>query len=184
MSRLLRIAAAAGALVGVLALVRGGSFLSYVAVEQTEGIVRLAWRARGEHVRECRHRTPEELAKLPPHMRQEEVCEGRVLPYRLVVALDGTERVNREVRGAGAREDRPLYVTEDLAVAPGPHRVSVRFTLEGAPAAAAPSDAISTPSRLTLDTTVTLAERRVLLVTYDEDLKKLMCRGTESGSDP
>jgi hypothetical protein len=175
-SRLLRIAAGAGALVGVLAIVRSGSFLSYVAVRQTEGIVRLAWRARGEHVRECRHRTPEELAKLPPHMRQEEVCEGRVLPYRLVVTLDGTERVNQEVRGAGAREDRPLYVTQDLAVAPGPHRVRISFALEGTPTNVASTDALATPSRLTFDTTVTLAERRVLLVTYDEDRKALISR--------
>ncbi len=176
MSRMLRIAIGAAVLAGVLAVVRIVSFLSYVAVEHTEGIVRLAWRARGEHVRECRHLSPEELAKLPPHMRQEEVCEGRVLPYRLVVTLDGTERINREVRGAGAREDRPLYVTEDLAVAPGPHRVSVSFTLEGAAAAAAESDERATPSRLTFDTTVTLAERRVLLVTYDEDRKALISR--------
>ncbi|MGE5142321.1 MAG: hypothetical protein ACM3OA_02675 [Acidobacteriota bacterium] len=176
MSRLLRIVAGAGALVGVLAILRIGSFLSYIAERHPEGVVRLAWRARGEHVRECRHRSAEELAKLPPHMRQEEVCEGRVLPYRLVVLLDGTERINREVRGAGAREDRPLYVTEDLAVAPGPHRVSVSFALEGAATAAAETDAHATPSRLTLDTTVTLAERRVLLVTYDEDRKTLISR--------
>lgn len=176
MNRPLRITAGVGVLVGTLAIVRIGSFLSYIAVRHSEGIVRLAWRARGEHVRECRHRSAEELAKLPPHMRQEEVCEGRVLPYRLVVALDGTERINREVRGAGAREDRPLYVTEELAVPPGPHRVSVSFSLEGTPTAAAATDARATPSRLTLDTTVTLAERRVLLVTYDEDRKALISR--------
>lgn len=161
---------------GVLALIRLGSFTPYTAERDVGAIVRFAWRARGERVNECRRRTPDELAKLPPHMRQEEVCEGRVLPYRLAVTLDGAAAVNQLIHGAGAKEDRPLYVFQDLVVSPGSHRVAVSFTREGA-ATADTAGALATPARLTLDTTLTLGARRIVLVTYDEEREQLVVRG-------
>lgn len=165
---------------GVLALVRLLSFAPYTTEREAGAVVRLAWRARGERVRECRRLTPEELAKLPAHMRQEEVCEGRVLPFRLAVDLDDSAAVNQLIHGAGAREDRPLYVFRDLAVRPGEHRISVRFTLEGG---SQEHDATrrATPPRLALDTTLSLASRQVLLVTCDEEREQLVVR---DGSAP
>jgi hypothetical protein len=162
----------------VLALLRLGSLAPYTAERDVGAIVRLAWRARGERVRDCRRRTPDELAKLPVHMRQEEVCEGRILPYRLIVELDGAAAVNELIHGAGAREDRPLYVFQDLVVPPGIHRIALSFTREGnAPAdSTATPGALATPARLTLDTTVTLGSRRVVLVTYDEAREQLVVR--------
>jgi hypothetical protein len=176
MTRVLRGAIGTLGAAGVLALIRVGSFTPYTAERDVGAIVRLAWRARGERVNECRRRTPDELAKLPPHMRQEEVCEGRVLPYRLAVTLDGAAVVNQLIHGAGAMEDRPLYVFQDLVVSPGSHRVAVSFTREGA-APAEPAGALATPARLTLDTTLTLGSRRIVLVTYDEEREQLAVRG-------
>lgn len=183
MNRLLRVAGGAVVVISVLAVVRLLSFTPYTAERDIGAIVRLAWRARGEQARECRRLSPEEMEKLPLHMRQEEVCEGRLLPYRLMVVLDGDSLVDRLVHGAGAREDRPLYVFQDLIVEPGVHRILVRFTLE-APSAQHDSDhdggdeARPAPQqRLTLDTTITLGVRRVLLVTYDEARERLVVRG-------
>jgi len=165
---------------GVLALIRLLSFAPYTTEREAGAIVRLAWRARGERVRDCRRVTPEELAKLPVHMRQEVVCEGRVLPYRLVVDLDDSAVVNHLIHGAGAREDRPLYVFQDLTARPGVHRIFVRFTLEGRPQEH-DETRLSTPPRLALDTTLSLAPHRVLLVTYDEEREQLVVR---DGSAP
>jgi hypothetical protein len=161
--------------VGALALVRLLSFAPYTTERDAGALVRLAWRARGERVRDCRRLTPEELAKLPAHMRQEEVCEGRVLPYRLAVQLDDRAVVNQLIHGAGAREDRPLYVYQDFKVEAGVHRISIRFTLEGRPEAPGESR-LATPPRLALDTTLALEPRRVLLVTYDEEREQLVVR--------
>jgi hypothetical protein len=160
----------------VLALLRMASFVPYTAERDVGAIVRLAWRARGERVQDCRRRTPDELAKLPAHMRQEEVCEGRILPYRLVVEMDGAAAVNQLIHGAGAREDRPLYVFQDLVVSPGTHRIGVSFTREGAPPAdsATGAGALTTPARLTLDTVLALGPRRIVLVTYDEEREQLV----------
>ncbi len=183
MSRTLQVAGGAVVVFSVLAVLRLLSFTPYTAERDVGAIVRLAWRARGERVRDCRRLSPEELAKLPLHMRQEEVCEGRVLPYRLVVALDSVTLVDRLVHGAGAREDRPLYVFQDLIVEPGIHRISVRFTLE-TPSGVDERDQDrgeaarpATPPRLALDTMLTLGARRVLLVTYDEERERLVIHG-------
>jgi hypothetical protein len=163
---------------GLLALLRLASFVPYTAERDVGAIVRFAWRARGERVQDCRRRTPDELAKLPVHMRQEEICEGRILPYRLMVQMDGAAAVDQLIHGAGAREDRPLYVFQDLVVSPGTHRVGVTFTREGAPPADSTTavGALTTPARLTLDTVLTLGSRRVVLVTYDEEREQLVVR--------
>ena len=160
---------------GVLALIRLLSFAPQTTEREAGAIVRLAWRARGERVRDCRRLTPEELAKLPAHMRQAEVCEGRVLPYRLAVEVDDQPVANQVIRGAGAREDRPLYVYQDIPVQPGLHRIAIQFTLEGRPEAHEESR-LATPPRLALDTTLSLAPRQVLLVTYDEEREQLVVR--------
>lgn len=178
MNRLLRGAVAALGAAAALAGVRLGSFASYGAATDARAVIRLAWRARGERVRECRHRTPAELQRLPPHMRQEEVCAGRILPYRLVVELDGVAAVDDVIHGAGAREDRPLYVSRDLPVPPGAHRLVVSFARESRAAgdSANTTGGLSTPARLTLDTTVVVGSGRVVLVTYDEEREQLVVR--------
>lgn len=179
MTRFVRVGVGSIGVAAVLTLIRLFSFAPYTTERDVGAVVRLAWRARGERVRDCHRLTPEELAKLPAHMRQEEVCEGRILPYRLMVALDDSGVVDQLVHGAGAREDRPLYVFQDLKVKPGVHRISVRFTLEGTPATT--ETRLATPPRLVLDTTLSLEIRRVVLVTYDEEREQLVVR---DGSSP
>jgi hypothetical protein len=92
-------------------------------------------------------------------MRQREICERRLSPFRLRVALDGAPLFDGELRPAGAREDRPTYVFRDFEVAPGEHRVEVRFEELRPPGAPAP------PPALVLDRTVAFPPRRIRLVT-------------------
>jgi hypothetical protein len=177
MTSMARLAARVTIAVGALALVRLGSFVPYTAQANGGAVLRLAWRARGERVNECRRPTPEELAKLPVHMRQEEICEGRLLPYRLVATLDGAPAVDRLIHGAGAREDRPLYVFQDLSLHAGAHRVRVAFTRVGAaPPPDAAADVLTTPPRLTLDTTLAFGAGKIVLLTYDEQREQLVVR--------
>lgn len=181
--------------VGATVAIGGLSQVPYAAEAGAAAVVRLAWRARGERVEQCRHLSPEELARLPAHMRREEDCEGRILPYRLVVTLDGNLVLTDTIHGAGAREDRPLYVFRELPVASGRHRVGVTFTREGEPGdteeheeaeqghrAAAPEwepggEHAATPARLALDTTLVASPRQIILITYDEDRRSLVVTG-------
>jgi hypothetical protein len=100
------------------------------------GVLRLAWTARPERVENCRSLSEEELSKLPAHMRQSVVCEGTTAAYRLEVRRDGSVVLDEIVRGGGWRHDRPLFVSRDIAMAPGDSLVSVRFVRIDSPAPA------------------------------------------------
>jgi hypothetical protein len=166
----------------------------YTATAPGRAEIRLAWRARVPLVEECRRLTEPERAALPAHMRRELVCEGRVASYRLEVEVDGTIRHRSVVEGAGARGDRPLYVFETVAVAPGRHVVRVVFERieEGAESVASGADFATgtgsdpepesdprrgrapVPDRLVLETQVDLEGRDVLLVGYDAEVEELV----------
>lgn len=156
--------------IGATAVLGALSQVPYQSDRGTGAIVRLAWRTRGVRVDECRKLTEEELAELPQHMRREEVCQGRLLPYRLTVALDDETVVDREVQPAGARRDRPLYVFQDLPVQPGRHHVSIVFQREESDAGENEAD---TPAVLTFDEEVDVADREISLITYDPDQRRL-----------
>lgn len=160
-------ASAALALVAALVL---GSRLPWRAETSDAAVLRLSWRSLGQRVEACREPTEEELAALPRHMRMSRICEGRIAPFRLRVAVDGETRVDAPVHASGAREDRPAYVLRELRLAPGEHRVSVRFEVEPGVSA---SDVPVTPP-LVLDETLRLAPREVALVTHDPDADRLV----------
>jgi len=170
-----RLVAAAAVTVAALAGMAALSYVPYAQERAAGSELRLAWRARSARVEACRRRSPEELAQLPAHMRQELVCERGVAPYRLHVTLGDTTVVDRLVTAAGARADRPLYVFEELPLAPGTYVLRVTFTREGGTAgdSTAAADQRTAPARLALDTMVTLGAGRAALVTYDEDARRL-----------
>lgn len=169
-----RLALAGTLIVGGAAALAALSNVPYTFERADHSVIRLAWRARGERVRQCRRLTPAEVEKRPPHMRQEEVCERRILPYRLLVAVDDVTVVDETIRAGGAREDRPLFVFRELAVTPGTRRIRVSFER---PDSLARGGERETPPRLTLDESVRLAPGRIVLVTYDDERRQLRLIG-------
>lgn len=161
------------------------SQVPYGTAQDAEAVVRLAWRTRGTRVEVCRRLSAAELERLPVHMRQEEVCEGRTLPYRLVVVVDGRTVVDQEVRASGARGDRPLYVYHELSMRPGSHDIGVRFTRDTIPADTASEEERErlgerespAPPRLELAQRVTLGPGQVALVTYDAEQRRFIVKG-------
>jgi hypothetical protein len=137
-------------------------------------MIRLSWRARGARVEECRPLTAEELERIPSHMQREEICEGTVLPYRLRVVLNELQQVDQIVRSAGARQDRPLFVLQELPVPAGTHHLFVEFIRQGEPSG---DDEPATPGYLTLDATIALNPHEVALVTYDPERRELVLTG-------
>jgi hypothetical protein len=185
MSRARRWLAGAGlTAVGTLAL-GWLSQVPYDAAGDVESLIRLAWRTRGTRVEECRRLTSEELERLPVHMRQEEVCQGRTLPYRLVVALDGRTVADEEVHPAGARADRPLYVYREFPLRPGWHDLEVQFTRAAIPqdtarvgdgGGSADQEGVA-PQRMALRERVMLGADQIVLVTYDAGERRLVLKG-------
>ena len=167
MTLVTRVSGALGALVATAVLV-WLSGVRFVAEPEDVAAIRLSWRAAGERVEECRTPTPEELAALPAHMRRERICEGRLLPFRLRVSVDGASLFDQPVRASGARRDRPTYVLDEFRVEPGAHRLSVRFEVE-APPGLQPQQAPRV-----LDQTVVLPPRAVALVSLAPDGSSLL----------
>lgn len=181
---------AVGAGVGFLLLagLAGVSRLPYETGDGGRALLRLSWRARGERIERCRPATPAELANVPAHMRREVICESaRIAPYRLEVVVDGAVLADGIVAGSNGRGDRPIYVLRDFELAPGRHRLEVRFTRvaaadtagvpagTGAAASGSPADArrAAIPPRLALDTTMAVPAGTVVLVAYDSEARRL-----------
>jgi hypothetical protein len=116
---------------GVAALVTLGigaaSQAPWTATGPDEALLRLSWRAQSETREECRPLTAEEKAELPIHMQVPEVCESQAIPYLLRVSIDGSVLLADTVHGAGAREDRPVYVFREIGLIPGRHALAVEF---------------------------------------------------------
>jgi hypothetical protein len=189
-----------GVALAVTLVIAGLSRVPYTAAAEETSLIRLSWRTPGAYVEECRRLSAEEIERLPVHMRREEVCEGRILPYRLRVIVNGRQVYDETVRPAGAREDRPLYVFRELSVAPGEYQVDVLWEREDVaarvagvlaaestgppagraddpPAVRAPARATTTPERLTLAAQLRLEPGDISLLTYDLDRQRLVARG-------
>lgn len=166
--------------VGATFLLAWGSRAPLPGPGQDGGALRLAWSARAEWIETCRTPTAEELEGVPVHMRRAEICEGTTAAYQVEVRVDDSVVVDREVHGGGIRQDRPLYLFHELPVAPGPHRVAVRWVRLGRLDTLPPLDSTDrrrpVPRRLNLDTLLTVPERGVVLVTYAPDERRLAVR--------
>lgn len=164
------------------------------------GAVRISLSARPDRLERCRTLSPEELADVPVHMRQEVVCEGTAARYQLTVEVGGNQLADLTLTGGGAREDRPIHALHEFPLAAGRHHLSVRWARTDS-TAGEPGEEDSTtdrpgaglsrergeraseqrdrrrreavPARLALDTLINVLPRRVVLITYDAAQRRL-----------
>ena len=132
-----------------------------------EGLLRMDWRLRGEESGPCLRPSEEERGAAPAHMRNPDACLGALPPYRLVVTVDDEVRVDERIRGGGARQDRPLTVYRELALAPGHRVVEASFFREDGEAGAV---------ELQLQDTVEVEAGRILLLVRRQDTGVLEIR--------
>lgn len=158
MKRILQVVVAAV----ILALIGGLSQVPFTPEKPENALLRLSWRVRGEAVQQCRDRTPEELEKLPIHMRTPQVCTGRVSSYELGIEIDEHEFPDTEIRAAGARADRPIYVFREIPITAGVHDIEVEFH-----STHSPNEGVKFEER------VTAQAGEILLLTYDQERRAL-----------
>jgi hypothetical protein len=142
-----------------------------------QAILRLAWSARPERIERCRQQSEAELARLPAHMRQPVVCEGASAQYRLTVRDDGRLVAERVVHGGGLRQDRRLYIFQEVPLNPGDRRIEVRFERldsESADTGNPQSGGETIPAHLAFDQRVRVSPREVVLVTYSPERQALV----------
>ncbi len=177
---------ATGLIIGAaaLALVALLSNWRYSAATDDQAVLRLAFSARPERLEHCREVSAAELAARPVHMRQRIECEGRAASYRLRVQLDSQSIADQVLRGGGMRHDRPLSLLVEHLVPPGMHHLDVRLErVEGADTTTvALTDSTRRarqpplPASLSLTASPTFMARRVILLTYDIEQRRLVLR--------
>lgn len=164
----------------VMAGLVAASHAPWRAHPEPGGVLRLNLSARPERLERCRTPSEAELASRPAHMRQAEICDGEAASYRLVVARDGAPVLTEELTGGGARRDRPIHLLREFPIPAGAVHLSVALDRIDAADSVAMDTAAATriaealPRALRLDTTVIVASRRVVMVTYDPRQRRLV----------
>lgn len=77
--------------------------------------------------RECRQRTPEELAKLPRNMRAPLDCPRERSPIALELEMDGKPLYQGRMQPSGVARDGIATIYRRFEVPAGEHRLSVRM---------------------------------------------------------
>ena len=75
----------------------------------------------------CERLTPQQIAELPPNMRQAEKCERLRLPLVVELDVDGESVVRIEAPPSGLWNDGPASIYERFDLQPGPHTIAVRL---------------------------------------------------------
>lgn len=100
---------------------------TYRHLDPDEGLLRLSFRHPGELIADCRKRTPEELAKLPPQLRAELDCQRERSTVQVRVELDGKMLFDRVYQPAGLRRDGAASGYFRMPIPVGEHDVRVQF---------------------------------------------------------
>lgn len=94
---------------------------------ENAALLRLSFSHPGKIKGECRDRTPEELAKLPPQRRVASECPRERSPVVARVELDGTELVYETFAPAGLARDGASTGYRRVAIPAGEHRIRAQF---------------------------------------------------------
>jgi len=118
-------------------------------------LIRLSFAHAGQRLGECRERTPEELAKLPPNMRALIVCPRERVPLAIELEIDGTLVYRAQVPPSGFARDGAATVYQRIPIAAGSHRIAVRL-----------NDRSTAGFAYQREATLHLAAGRVLLIDF------------------
>ena len=92
-----------------------------------EGLLRLSLLHPGKPKGDCRTRSAEELARMPPQMRAPLDCPRERSPVVVRVELDGRTVIDESFVPAGLRRDGASAGYRRLAIAAGPHTLRVQM---------------------------------------------------------
>jgi hypothetical protein len=99
----------------------------YHQLSPGRAVVKLSFTHGSNRQSECRRRTPEELARLPPNMRKPLECPRTRGPVYVELDLDGRTVYRASLPPSGISGDGPSRLYERFVVPSGPHTVEVRM---------------------------------------------------------
>lgn len=124
-----------------------------------EALIKLSLVHTGEPMGECRERTAEELAALPPNMRAPTVCPRGRSPVTVELDIDGAPAARIEAPPSGLSGDGASALYRRLTVPAGERLIAVRLR----------DDVRSEGFTYTLQRRVTLAPAQVLVIDFDPE---------------
>lgn len=98
---------------------------AYSPIESGHAVVTLSFAHSGQRLADCRERTPEELAKLPPNMRAPMECSRERSPVDVRFAVDGDVRYARTLKPSGLSRDGTSYVYAKIEIPAGRHDIDL-----------------------------------------------------------
>jgi hypothetical protein len=122
-----------------------------------QALLRLSLLHPGVPVHDCRQRSAEELAKMPPHMRTAQDCPRERSPVRVQVELDGRTLIDESFAPGGLARDGAAAAYRRIAIPAGAHTVRVRVA----------DDARRPESGHVREQAVQLAAGQVLLIDFN-----------------
>lgn len=113
-----------------LALVLGLASLSarpaWQSLAPDTALLRLSLTHSG--ARNCRDRTADELARLPPNMRSAQVCDRRRAPVRVEMDVDGRNILAADLRPSGLAGSGPSRIYHRIELPAGRYRLDLRLS--------------------------------------------------------
>ena len=100
---------------------------AYEHLGQDQALLRLSFKHAGQYVSDCRARSAEELAKLPPQLRAAMDCPRERSPVHVRVQLDGKLIYDEVFAPAGLRRDGAASGYRRMSIPAGEHRLVVQF---------------------------------------------------------
>ncbi|OAN44684.1 hypothetical protein A6A04_07600 [Paramagnetospirillum marisnigri] len=126
-------------------------------------LVRLSLTHAGQRLGDCKERSPEELAALPPNMRSKQSCGRERNSVTLEMDIDGVTVFSQTAKPAGLSGDGRSRFYDSREVPAGRHLIRARMRDGNNPAVFDYDELIE----------VELAPRQVFVVDFDEENKKL-----------
>jgi hypothetical protein len=148
-------------LYGLFALAIGvfSQWPAYRHLPADAALIKLSLVHTGERVGECRERTAEELARLPPNMRAPTICPRERSPVTVELDIDGEPAVRVVAPPSGLSGDGASAMYRRLTVKAGERLIAVRLR----------DDARSDGFAYTLERRVTLSPAQVLVIDFDAE---------------
>ena len=149
------------ALYGLFALAVGvfSQWPRYHPLEPGQALVKVSFTRVGKPVGDCRALTADELAKLPPNMREPMVCPRERSPITVQVDIDGKRVLTRSAPPSGLSRDGASAVYERLVVPAGERRIAVALS----------DDVRAREAAHRREATLQLAPGQVLVIDFDAE---------------
>jgi hypothetical protein len=100
---------------------------TYRQISEGSGVVKLSFAHSANRSGDCRRRTPEELAKLPPNMRNPMDCPRGRRSLATELMIDGNIVFSAELPPSGLSRDGPSQVYRRFVVPSGVHTIIARL---------------------------------------------------------